>query len=344
MDKKVRIGIIGAGNNTRTKHIPGFKEIPGVEIVSVCNRRPSSSRSVADEYKIPKVAKDWMDIIRDPEVDAVCIGTWPYLHCDATIEALNAGKHVLCEARMGMNLTDAQEMAAAARAHPDLVAQLVPAPMSLDFDHVIKNTLEREELGDIREIVMTHFERSGMDGEAPMHWRQDMDLSGCNVSYLGIFYEMLGRWFNKEPEWLLADAEIYTQYRDDKISDKIKEVKVPDSITVLGRYENGPRLVINMTSVDGGQPVSEIRIHGTEASMRIDFLELYLFYSRLGSDYEIPVDIPRQTRRGWKVEQDFIDSIRLGRPVELTSFEDGLKYMRFTQRVYNSWSNGGIRT
>ena len=344
MEKKIRVGIIGAGANTRAKHIPGFQAIPGVEVVSVCNRRPNSARSVADEFKIPKVVTDWTEIIRDPEIDAVCIGTWPYLHCDVTLEALKAGKHVLCEARMGMNLTDAIEMLGASKAHPECVAQLVPAPLSLDFDHVIKNTLEREELGEIREIVMTDYKRGNMDGEAPMHWRQDMDLSGCNVLTLGIFYEMLLRWFPQEPEWLLSDAAVFTVYREDKITAKIKEVKVPDTLTVVGRYPQGTRLVVNMSGIDGGQPVSEIRIHGTEASLRIDFLELYLLFARLGHDYEIPVDVPRQTRRGWRVEKDFIESIRTGKAVELTSFEDGLKYMRFTQRVYNSWSNGGIKT
>jgi predicted dehydrogenase len=344
MEKKIRIGIIGAGENTRNKHIPGFQAIAGVEVVSVCNRRPTSSRSVADQFGIPKVVSDWREVIADPDVDAVCIGTWPYLHCDATIEALHAGKHVLCEARMGMNLTDAVDMTNAAKAHPNLIAQLVPAPMSLDFDHVIRNTLDREELGDIREIVLTHYTRSNIDREAPMHWRQDSDLSGCNVLNLGIFYEMLHRWYPHEPEWLSADAAIYTPYRDDKISGKIKEVKVPDALTVLGRYRSGTRMVLNMTGVDAGLPVSEIRIHGTEGSLRVDFLELYLFFARMGHDYEIPIDVPRQTRRGWRVEQDFIQSIRTGKPVELTSFEDGLKYMRFTQRVYNSWSNGGIRT
>jgi predicted dehydrogenase len=266
------------------------------------------------------------------------------LHCEATLAAFQAAKHVLCEARMAMNLSDAQEMLTAVKAHPHCVAQLVPAPYSLDFDHVIRNTLEREELGQIREIVMTHFSRVDMDPDAPMHWRQDSDLSGCNVLNLGIFYEMLHRWYPHEPEWLIADAAVHTPYREDKISGKIKEVKVPDSISVVGRYQNGPRLVINMNGVDGGLPVSEIRIHGTEASLRMDFLELYLFYARLNQDYEIPVDIPRQTRRGWQVEKDWIQSIRTGKPVELTTFEDGLRYMRFTQRVFNSYSNGCART
>ncbi len=342
--EKVRIGFIGAGANTRAKHLPNFQAIPGIECAAVCNRRLASAKAVAEEFKIPKVRESWQSIINDPDIDAICIGTWPYLHCDATIAALQAGKHVLCEARMGMNLTDAQEMVAAAKANPEYVAQLVPSPLSLDFDHVIKNTLQKEELGEIREIVVTHSSRDNMDAESPMHWRQDSDLSGCNVMQLGIFFEMIQRWYPHEPEWLMSDAEIYTKFRQDKLTGKLKEVNIPDSISVLGRYPEGARLVMNITGVDAGQPISEIRIHGSESTLRIDFLELYLLFARVGHDYEIPIDVPRQTRRGWKVEEDFINSVRTGAPVELTNFDDGLKYMRFTQRVYNSWTNGGIRT
>lgn len=70
------------------------------------------------------------------------IGTWPYLHAEATIAALEHGKHVLCEARMACDLAEAQAMDAAAQAHPDLVAQIVPAPFSLDFDATILQMLQ----------------------------------------------------------------------------------------------------------------------------------------------------------------------------------------------------------
>jgi predicted dehydrogenase len=54
----MRIGIVGAGNNTRVRHIPGLKAIPGVEIVSVCNRSRESSQRAADAFHIPKVYDD----------------------------------------------------------------------------------------------------------------------------------------------------------------------------------------------------------------------------------------------------------------------------------------------
>ena len=107
---EIRIGIVGAGNIARARHIPGFKAIPGVRIVGVCNQRRESAARVAREFGIPKVYGSWENVIDDDEVDAVFIGAWPYMHCPVTLAAFDAGKHVLTEARMAMNSREAQRM------------------------------------------------------------------------------------------------------------------------------------------------------------------------------------------------------------------------------------------
>ncbi len=60
--EKVRIGLIGAGGNTRSRHIPGFKAIDDVEIVTVANRSVASGQKVADEFGIPKAAANWLAV------------------------------------------------------------------------------------------------------------------------------------------------------------------------------------------------------------------------------------------------------------------------------------------
>src|SRR5271167_231912 len=97
--KTLRIGLVGAGGNTRSRHIPGLRALPDVEIVAVCNRRPSSTAAAAREYEIARTYEHWREVVADPDVDAVVIGTWPYLHCPVTLAAVEAGKHVLTEAR-----------------------------------------------------------------------------------------------------------------------------------------------------------------------------------------------------------------------------------------------------
>jgi predicted dehydrogenase len=53
------------------------------------------------------------------------------------------------------------------------------------------------------------------------------------------------------------------------------------------------------------------------------------------------VEIPDSERRGWRVEADFVDSVRTGSPVRLTTFDDGIRYMRFTDAIYRSQEQGG---
>src|ERR1700738_355059 len=121
--RPLRIGIIGAGANTRSRHIPGLRALPDVEIVAVCNRRPSSTAASAREHGIAPTHEHWQDLATAPDIDAVVIGTWPYLHCAITLAALEAGKHVLTEARLSLNAAEAHEMLAASRKHPNLVTQ-----------------------------------------------------------------------------------------------------------------------------------------------------------------------------------------------------------------------------
>ena len=120
----IRVGIVGAGANTRGMHIPGFQKIDGVEVVSVANRSRESGARAAAEFDIPRVYDSWEDLVAADDSDAICIGTWPYLHAPVTLAALQAGKHVLCEARMAMNAAEARSMLEASRQHSELVAQI----------------------------------------------------------------------------------------------------------------------------------------------------------------------------------------------------------------------------
>ena len=79
--QSIRIGFIGAGANTELRHIPGFLEAEGVQLVSVSNRSRESSQRISDKYNIPNVYDNWADLIEAEDTDAICIGTWPYMHC-----------------------------------------------------------------------------------------------------------------------------------------------------------------------------------------------------------------------------------------------------------------------
>lgn len=70
-EKNLGIGIVGAGQNTQLRHIPGLREQENVEIVSVCNRSKESGEKAAKVFSIPKVYTSWKELVRSDEIDAV---------------------------------------------------------------------------------------------------------------------------------------------------------------------------------------------------------------------------------------------------------------------------------
>ena len=106
----IRIGFVGAGANTELRHIPGFKEIDGVELVSVANRTTQSGKRIADKHGLSTVYSDWVELMESDDTDAICVGTWPYMHCTMVLAALENGKHVMTEARMASNAEEAHTM------------------------------------------------------------------------------------------------------------------------------------------------------------------------------------------------------------------------------------------
>ncbi len=341
MNKTICIGVIGAGYNTRARHIPGFQAIPGVAVTAVCNRTKASGDKAARELGISLVTDNWREIVDSPAIDAICIGTWPNMHAKVAVAALRAGKHVLTEARMARNLAEAEMMLAESSLRPKLVAQIVPAPMSLPFDATIIDLLTSGELGRLREVLLTSTNDALADSTLPLSWRQDLTLNGKNTLYLGIYYEMALRWLGRGVTSLSADGAIFTKERRDE--DGVPQTTtIPESITVSGKYEDGARLVGHFSGVELTPPRSEIRLNGTKAGLRLDLLKNELWLTRAGKNEE-RLEIAPEKRGSWRVEADFIDSIRENKPVTLTNFAAGVSYMQFTEAVWESWNAMGQR-
>jgi predicted dehydrogenase len=127
-------------------------------------------------------------VVTDPEVDAVVIGTWPYTHCTMVVAALQNNKHVMTEARMAMNATEAEQMLAESQLHPDLTCQIVPSPMTLKWDKTIQRLLAERAVGEL--LAVTVKSNGGpIDTQRPIMWREQYEISGMNTMGMGIFYE-----------------------------------------------------------------------------------------------------------------------------------------------------------
>ncbi len=334
-DQPIRVGVVGAGANTTTKHIPGLKAIEGVEIVSVCNRSRASSERVAKEFGIPTVYDNWLDLIEADDTDAIVIGTWPYMHARLTLAALNADKHVMCEARMAMNATEAHEMLAAAQTNPHLVAQIVPAPHTLAVDKTIKRLLAEGYVGDVLAID-ARVGGTFLDPDAPIHWRQDFNLSGYNTMTMGIWYEAIMRWVGHATRVTALTKTFVKMRRNEEGS--LQAVRIPEHIDVLADMGCGAQLNLQVSGVTGLAGPPEIFIFGSKGTLR--YSENKLYGGQRNDKALQEIEIPANERGGWRVEEEFVNAIRGKEKITHTNFEDGVKYMEFTEAALRSAAEG----
>lgn len=340
--RTIRVGLIGAGANTRARHVPGLRAVAGVEIVAVCNRRPESTAAAAREFDIPRTYAHWQELLADPDLDAVVIGTWPYLHGPITLAALEAGKHVLTEARLSINAAEAHRMLQEARRRPELVAQVVPSPFGLKGLDVMRELLDGGYLGEPREVQVFSFNAALADPASPLSWRQDAALSGFNMLNLGILHETLLRWL-PSPVQVRAQVHAHVPERIDPQSGVRRPVGTPDSVQVLAVLPDGARVSYHLSGVTPFGQAAGIHLYGSDGALRYDLLtdRLRGASAKQGdrpqtADQLTEIAIPAEKARGWTVEADFIAAIREGRPVELTTFETGVAYMEFTEAVARS--------
>ncbi len=110
---KLRIGFIGCGGIANAKHLPGMKQqLDSVELVAFCDIVKERAEKAAKEYGSAdaKVYTDYKELLKDESIYAVHVLTPNVAHCEITVAALEAGKHVLCEKPMAASTEDAAKM------------------------------------------------------------------------------------------------------------------------------------------------------------------------------------------------------------------------------------------
>jgi predicted dehydrogenase len=115
MNVPLRIGILGAARIAPMALIRPARRVPEAQIAAVAARNPERARAFATKHGIAQVHATYDALLADPEIDAIYNPLPNSLHCEWTIRALHAGKHVLCEKPMAANTAEAERMAAAAR-------------------------------------------------------------------------------------------------------------------------------------------------------------------------------------------------------------------------------------
>jgi predicted dehydrogenase len=274
--------------------------------------------------------RNWPELLALPDIDIIWIGTPPVMHSAVTVSALEAGKHVFCQARMSMDLAEAEEMLAASKRYPELVTMLCPPPMGMRGDLLVKKLLAEDYIGRPHHVRLQSFTSNYLDPAAPPHWRQKIEISGLQVLTLGIYIEVLQRWLG-DVNGVFARGKIIQAIRQGY------EIIIPDLLTVLCAFDNGAEGVLEFSGIDALAPSDRVEIYGSNGTLTYDFSSDEVQAGKLGDRGLHVVDLPAELETEWRVEEDFLAAVKSkGRVRPHPNFEDGLHYMRVVQAVTDS--------
>ncbi len=116
MDRIVNVGIIGCGGIAEGKHLPSLQTVPNVRVVAFCDLIVERAEEMKKQYGTPdaKIYTDYKELLKDESIEVVHVLTPNRSHADISIDALYAGKHVMCEKPMAKSAEDAKRMLDAA--------------------------------------------------------------------------------------------------------------------------------------------------------------------------------------------------------------------------------------
>jgi len=108
--KTLKWGLIGCGDIARKRVAPALRDLEHCQLHAVNRADAGKAAAFANEFGAAKWYEHWQELVQDPEVEAVYIATPVYLHAEQTVAAARAGKHVLCEKPMALNLDECDRM------------------------------------------------------------------------------------------------------------------------------------------------------------------------------------------------------------------------------------------
>lgn len=250
--KKVRWGVLSTAKIAREKVIPAMLKAEHVELVAIASRNYKKAKEVADSLGIASAYGSYEDLLNDDSIEAIYNPMPNHLHVPWAIKALEAGKHILCEKPIALSVTEAEELAAAAKKYPQLKA--MEAFMYRFHPQWIeaKELLDSGEIGELKTIqsFFSYF----LDD--PSNVRSVAEWGGGGLMDIGCYNISLSRFiFGSEPKRVVATLDYDEQTRVDNYCSGILE------------FENGKS---NFSCSTYLSPYQRVNIFATKGRIEIE--------------------------------------------------------------------------
>jgi predicted dehydrogenase len=254
--RAVRWGLIGCGDIAAKRVAAALRDAPGSRLVAVSRRQTDRALEFARRFGATRWHAAWEDLLRD-EVDAVYVATPVALHAGMAIAAAEAGKHVLCEKPMALDVGQCDRMIAAAEANR---VKLGVAYYRRFYPILqrLKQLLDEGAIGAPVAAQADAFEAFNPGLEHPRRWIVEKDRSGGGPMFdfgchrLEVFLTLFGR--VAEARGLTAQVALARS--------------VEDTAVALLRFESGPVGIVRVTHATS-QSKDTLDVYGRTGSIHI---------------------------------------------------------------------------
>lgn len=346
--KKLRIGMVGAGNIAKT-HLTAYQDVENAEIVAICDIDEKVLAATAEKFGIKKTYSSETEMLANEELDAVDVCVWNVNHAKCSIEALNAGHHVLCEKPMATSAKEAQEMIDAAKKNDRLL--MIGFVLRFgDEAKIAKDFIDHGYVGDIYYSKATYLRRHG----APGGWFTDKARSaGGPVIDLGVHVIDLTRYLMGKPRVKSVFASVDNRlgnrpYLKNSVgwrpetATKEDLYDVEDFAVALIKYEDGKTTLLETSYSLNGEAVTKKELFGTKGGMNLDGkdLKIYTVVNDFLADITPQTQYYVDSQEMFTAEMaHFVDCCLNGTPCN-ASAEDGLEVMKILDAIYESGRTG----
>ena len=194
MNKKIRVAIVGLGFGA--EFIPIYQKHPDADMAAICQRNQEKLDAVGDAFGVEKRYREFEDLLKDPDIDAVHINTPIQSHAEQSIKALRAGKHVACTVPMATTVEECRQIVEAVEETGLTYMMMETVIYSREFLFV-KEMADKGELGKIQFLRASHQQEMAgwpgyWEGLPPMHYATHcvgpvLALAGTDAEYVSCF-------------------------------------------------------------------------------------------------------------------------------------------------------------
>jgi predicted dehydrogenase/threonine dehydrogenase-like Zn-dependent dehydrogenase len=262
---KIHVGIIGAGSFIQKNHLANILNMPEVyELISIAEKTPASTKAAGEKYKTKYVTTDYKELLSDPDIDLVIIGTRHNLHAIQVIDSIKSGKNVLVEKPLAMNHDEMSMIEKTINENPNVI-------VSVGFNRRYSPMTQKAKGMILKNGTPTVINYRVNAGYIPPDiWVQDLEEGGGRiVGEVCHFIDLIA---------YLAASKV-NSINAVHIPIDGNSIKSEDNLVITMTFRNGSIGVLTYTSIGGkdmGKESIELFTNGSSIVIN-DFIEFQTF-------------------------------------------------------------------